>query len=720
MVSSLVITGFQLKVDRRLTVQLFLCLVILLTNKLIMGYTRQELIALNDKTHCQYISDKVAKLIDSISRSSSQLCAKSDHSTQNGELRNIQSNNSHGIKSNYHTRRGVRGGKNKQRPIMVHISQDRSSSSGLSSALSRPRVLTPVSLETSSPGGLTNLCFCVMNAQSAGNKTLVISDYIMDSKVDACVITESWIKEHDCAKIAELAPSGFRIHLIARPDRPGGGIAIIVKQSISMKVLNTYQSPSCELTEVQLTIGSQCIHLVAVYRPSGASVVSFMDEFCDIIENSIVSSGHLLIAGDFNFHIDNANNPDAANFMDIVASFGLKQHVNGATHKDGHLLDLIITSMDSDLICGEPVIDHFISDHAAVLCSLNITKPHPTRKQITYRKYRNIDIETFSSELSIRLSEASEHANISDVVSTYRTSISTLIDKHAPEKTKTIVVRENKQWYNEDIDESKRVRRKVEQTWRNNKTDENHQIYTAQKNKVNYLMNNRKTNYFSDLINENERDQSFLFRVSNRLMKKPSETVYPEHITKLSLANEFNKFFIGKIQRIRDMLDTQTTTTPRRIDGNNINLTCASTFSSFRLLTEAEVAKLISDAPSKSCELDPLPTWLLKKCSDTLVPIITELINLSLSTGIFPDEFKNAMVTPLLKKSNLEPVFSNFRPVSNLEFISKLIEKAVALQITDYIDVNGLNEEFQSAYRKKHSTETALLRVQNDVLIPTK
>ena len=97
--------------------------------------------------------------------------------------------------------------------------------------------------------------------------------------------------------------------------------------------------------------------------------------------------------------------------------------------------------------------------------------------------------------------------------------------------------------------------------------------------------------------------------------------------------------------------------------------------------------------------------------------MITKMINLSLETGTVEDVLKEALLIPLLKKVNSDfEVFCNFRPISNLMFTSKLIEKAAAHQLTSYTLNNDLGEVFQSAYKKLHSTETTLLRVQNDIL----
>ena len=95
-----------------------------------------------------------------------------------------------------------------------------------------------------------------------------------------------------------------------------------------------------------------------------------------------------------------------------------------------------------------------------------------------------------------------------------------------------------------------------------------------------------------------------------------------------------------------------------------------------------------------------------------------KIVNLSLTSGTVPIAFKKAVVKPLIKKPNLDPeVLGNYRPVSNLPYLSKILERAVADQLQAHLDTNGLHVKFQSAYRRGHSTETALLRILNDLLV---
>ncbi|KAK2160469.1 hypothetical protein NP493_1646g00002 [Ridgeia piscesae] len=134
--------------------------------------------------------------------------------------------------------------------------------------------------------------------------------------------------------------------------------------------------------------------------------------------------------------------------------------------------------------------------------------------------------------------------------------------------------------------------------------------------------------------------------------------------------------------------------------------------------TEDEVRRLITKSPSTSCSLDPVQTWPLKEYFTCLLPTITNIVNLSMSTGIVPTTMKSALVTPLLKTPSLDKDFMNsFHPISNLSFIYfKLTERFVLRRLIDHISSGNLHEQFQSAYKPNHSTETALTRIQIDIL----
>ena len=101
-----------------------------------------------------------------------------------------------------------------------------------------------------------------------------------------------------------------------------------------------------------------------------------------------------------------------------------------------------------------------------------------------------------------------------------------------------------------------------------------------------------------------------------------------------------------------------------------------------------------------------------------LSPFVALLFNASLVSGFFPSEFKQAVIRPLLKKSGLDAgELKNFRPVSNLAFLSKLLERVVQCRLQAFLDSNDMMPPMQSAYRRFHSTETAVTKVYNDLLL---
>ena len=115
-------------------------------------------------------------------------------------------------------------------------------------------------------------------------------------------------------------------------------------------------------------------------------------------------------------------------------------------------------------------------------------------------------------------------------------------------------------------------------------------------------------------------------------------------------------------------------------------------------------------------ELDPVPTTLLKNILPGILPAITKIINLSLQSGSFLRKWKTTVVTPLMKKLGMDLVMTSYRLVSNLSYLSKLVERAMLEWINSHCHTNNLLHDYQSAYRENRSCETVLLKLANDLL----
>ena len=179
--------------------------------------------------------------------------------------------------------------------------------------------------------------------------------------------------------------------------------------------------------------------------------------------------------------------------------------------------------------------------------------------------------------------------------------------------------------------------------------------------------------------------------------------------TSESIAKDFADYFIGKINRICSDLD-------KHEKYKLLHISLNQTLSNFKPITNNSVIKIINSMTTKSCESDPIPNTIFKKVASFIIDEITAIINISLLEGVFADQWKNAIVHPLPKKAGLDHTLQNYRPVSNLPFLSKVVEKCMVEQLTTHCMHPDLMPDYQSAYRTNYSCEMALVKLTSDIL----
>ena len=224
-------------------------------------------------------------------------------------------------------------------------------------------------------------------------------------------------------------------------------------------------------------------------------------------------------------------------------------------------------------------------------------------------------------------------------------------------------------------------------------------------------MSKAKSYYYEIIVSNNSATQKQLWKYLKQILHRRPAPSLLTHASIKSLCKSFSSHFKDKICLIHSAF-TDHTSDIVNADSPKLN----SQLASFEPATTAEMRKIIMSSPSKSCDLDPLPTILLKACLDLLIKPITDIINASLCSDLFPEDFKCAHVNPVLNKTTLpKEELNSYRPISHLSFISKILEKVVANRLGSHIYINGLTNVSQSAYKQFHSTETALLKVHNDI-----
>ena len=327
---------------------------------------------------------------------------------------------------------------------------------------------------------------------------------------------------------------------------------------------------------------------------------------------------------------------------------------------------------------------------------------------------KSININKFNQNILSSKLVTNPPSNISDLVDSYNNTLSSLLNIHAPLKTKLIRPKHANPWYTSPLHKLKTGCRRLEKSWNNSHSLLDLQILKSATNHYHRAIIKAKQIYNSSLISSNLTNPKKLWKTIDHLLhRKPPHSLPTTTPSAKSLSESFATFFSDKVQKLHTFISS----TPNAASPHFPPQSQPPDFSFFHPATNEEISTLISNSPETSCDLDPIPTSLLKQCVPSLLPTITNIINLSLSTGIFPEQFKNCSVLPKLKKSNLDKEnLSNYRPISNLSYISKLTERLVKNRITDYLSQNNLLNSFQSAYTKFHSTETTLLAV-HDYLI---
>ena len=215
------------------------------------------------------------------------------------------------------------------------------------------------------------------------------------------------------------------------------------------------------------------------------------------------------------------------------------------------------------------------------------------------------------------------------------------------------------------------------------------------------MINQAKSQYYTNKLASC--DTKNAYRVVNSLLKPVSKQILPGVSDATDLATAFGEFFQEKVRNIRNTLNANVTTPLAAAPPTQVQRTLCT----LPAVTQEEVKRYIAKSPNKSCILDPLPTWLLKEDQvlQAALPHITDTVIASFATGIMPRSLKTAVVKPLNRKSTLDPnQLNHYRPVSNLPFLGKLIEKIVCDCLVDHTDSNGLGDAFLSAYKRGHST----------------
>ena len=251
---------------------------------------------------------------------------------------------------------------------------------------------------------------CV-NARSASNKTAILCRTIIDEELDIFVITETCHEDSSSTVLKQLCPPGFRSIDVARPVPAGanvhtvdfqnhGGLTFIHRSTVGFrKRVIDCSVKTFEFLCGDATLGSSHFVLLGIYCPGSQPVTAaFFDELSAVFEQLMTLRHPVVVCGDFNVHVDQADNPHAVRLAQLLHAFGCTQHVVGPTHTAGHTLDLVITKADTD-VC-DVCVGGMISDHALVKFTLRSRKSGKDAQYVDRRAWRRLSRDEFAADLT--------------------------------------------------------------------------------------------------------------------------------------------------------------------------------------------------------------------------------------------------------------------------------------------------------------------------------
>ena len=246
------------------------------------------------------------------------------------------------------------------------------------------------------------------------------------------------------------------------------------------------------------------------------------------------------------------------------------------------------------------------------------------------------------------------------------------MDRHSPPSLLKVITHKSSPWFEsirDDLLIAKRKRRQAERKWRNTKLTIFKDLYRQAKHKLSKLVYSAKCKLYTEriaLASSSKELHQIVKILSNRHPPKILPTIYPS----ADLPSIFIKHFTNKVEKLRANIASE------HVTSTLVTGTTAASSSSFEKVSQLTVKECILYSAPMSCELDPIPSKLLIECLHSILPSLTDLFNSSLASGIFPQCFKSALVTPILKKKCLDHNDLNYyRPVSNLCFIAKILKK---------------------------------------------
>ncbi|CAB3991987.1 Hypothetical predicted protein [Paramuricea clavata] len=543
---------------------------------------------------------------------------------------------------------------------------------------------------------------------------LMISE--LKSGIHILTLSETWLAEN--ISDAEIEIAGYRTF---RKDRcsKGGGIVAYVRNDLAVVKRTDLETVDVEGLWLEISLPKSHGFLVGVfYRPPDSSDYhdcEFMPKFDAMLDLAIEQGREVIITGDFNcdFLPVKATTSYCKQLKSILRVQYFSQLINAATRitkSSNTLLDLIATNFPQN-ISRSGVVCTGLSDHEMVYCIRKINWKRSPERIRTVRNYAKYDAAKFCEDCVNVFNNTlvdTSCLSVKELWLRFKSLFTEIADRHAPLMNKKVRSNHPCAWINSEIKKEIRQRDHELKKARKSNSNEDWATYRRTRNKVTNRIRSAKEKYHRNLIYDNSHNPRSFWKTMKKVFPVESKHVATNVLIvlingklskdKQQIANAFGVYFTETVSRLHQSFSNLC---------NNIgNITSQCFFNrlnsgfvfKFEEVKEQFILNNLHKIDvKKAAGLDNIPPRLLKDTANVIARPLTKIINVSLEQGTVPDDFKLAKVIPVFKKGQPENM-DNYRPISVLPTVSKLLEKAVHEQLYRFLTTNHLLNPYQCGF----------------------
>ena len=549
-----------------------------------------------------------------------------------------------------------------------------------------------------------------INARSLNKNIEELREIIYKTSFDAIAISETWLTKNTPHDRFEL--NNFSVFRNDRKTSRGGGILWYIRDHYVTKVIKTPCSQSLpEMLWVEVATAGKKIALGCLYKPPKIPYGVFANLYENLI--SIYSKyEHIVLVGDFNCNMLDLNAYNTKVLLDsFIEPFSLKQLVEKPTritNTSSTLIDLILVNKPQNALFSSVCDAPGVSDHCFTYVAYSLKKERFKPYKVTKRDFKNVNWDAFKNAVEYAPWEnifcVGDVNNKVTILENYMNSI---LDDYAPYKTFTVKKPNLTPWIDDNIRKMMAVRDSYKIDFNETGDLSKFDLYKEHRNRVTSARRQAQSKMFNDTINKYAGDSKKFYDAAKKLRVIPNNNSNaPIHFSAENLNNAFVANNNADVDS--DLIDEQI----RQMYAKNPP--CLHKFD-FQPVFEEDVIKMVKSIHTNSTGADNLNAFILKLFIDRVSAVLTHIVNISFETQIFPDKWKLALIKPI-PKIQFPIKESDFRPISLLCTLSKIIEKIASNQMCFYFRKFSLFDSNQSAYKPNHGCNTALLKIMDDAL----